>query len=533
MELVYLWVKKYKNIKEQGFNFSPKFTYSYDAKTKELIYKEEDYIKNFFDEEGKVNITAIVGENGSGKSSVLECLYSIINDKENINFEYILVYGIAEINYTSNITINTENTDITKRDIRQVECHIYSNDLIEYKNQIDIRKESVLKNLISNSLQNDFELTTFMYIPTSIEITNIRINDEFYEMLTFNPDNIHYDETLSSEENKRKTDELIDTLEYLRANIEKDYHKFLIILFIREQEFEDLWGLENINSLKEKLEESGIVYLDEEEFKRYFSMNNEAKSISELEDRDEEIYVTYSYLFTFDFIDSKNRRYNNLSHGERTIFGQFLSIYYLSMKRYVNNFLYLLDEAELSLHPNWQKQYLNEMILLLKNIKKKFYIIFSSHSPFILSDIPKQNVIFLKKEKNGNCKVVSHDEVLIKKQTFGANIHTLLSDSFFMNDGLMGEFAKSKITEIKEFYQKVEEKKKSDFVSLKKEYEKKKIKFEEIQSIIGELFLKTVIKNYLDDLEILFSDDNTLIDKELAEIEKRKAYLKGLKNDKA
>jgi hypothetical protein len=37
-------------------------------------------------------------------------------------------------------------------------------------------------------------------------------------------------------------------------------------------------------------------------------------------------------------------------------------------------------------------------------------------------------------------------------------------------------------------------------------------------------------KNYLDELEIIFSDNNTLIEKELAEIEKRKVYLEGLKN---
>ena len=30
-------------------------------------------------------------------------------------------------------------------------------------------------------------------------------------------------------------------------------------------------------------------------------------------------------------------------------------------------------------------------------------------------------------------------------ETFGANIHTLLSHGFFMKDGLMGEFAKDKI----------------------------------------------------------------------------------------
>ena len=32
--------------------------------------------------------------------------------------------------------------------------------------------------------------------------------------------------------------------------------------------------------------------------------------------------------------------------------------------------------------------------------------------------------------------------------TFGANIHTLLSHGFFMKDGLMGEFAKSKIDDV-------------------------------------------------------------------------------------
>ena len=68
MELVYLWVEDYKNIKKQGFNFSPRFRCSYDEETKELkvVDKEETgefYPKNFFGE--NINITAIVGENGS------------------------------------------------------------------------------------------------------------------------------------------------------------------------------------------------------------------------------------------------------------------------------------------------------------------------------------------------------------------------------------------------------------------------------------------------------------------------------------
>ena len=49
MELVYLWVEDYKNIHEQGFNFSPRFHCVYDEENNELtINKNEDYIENFF-----------------------------------------------------------------------------------------------------------------------------------------------------------------------------------------------------------------------------------------------------------------------------------------------------------------------------------------------------------------------------------------------------------------------------------------------------------------------------------------------------
>ena len=73
MELVYLWVEDYKNIKKQGFNFSPQFTCVYDEEKNELtIDKNEDYIENFFGD--NINVTAIVGKNGSGKSNLLELI---------------------------------------------------------------------------------------------------------------------------------------------------------------------------------------------------------------------------------------------------------------------------------------------------------------------------------------------------------------------------------------------------------------------------------------------------------------------------
>jgi hypothetical protein len=86
---------------------------------------------------------------------------------------------------------------------------------------------------------------------------------------------------------------------------------------------------------------------------------------------------------------------------------------------------------------------------LLDNIKvlngayvNKLNIIFLTHSPFILSDIPKQNVLFLDGGKTRDFK---------QQNTFAANISTLLSDSFFIDNGLIGDFAIKKINEVIDF----------------------------------------------------------------------------------
>ena len=121
------------------------------------------------------------------------------------------------------------------------------------------------------------------------------------------------------------------------------------------------------------------------------------------------------------------------------------------------------------------------------------------------------------------------------KQTFGANIHTLLSHGFFMKDGLMGEFAKEKIQSIINYHEELLKKElmknenKKQRGEEKEIYEKEyKTKFWQIQSIIGDDYLKQVIKNHLVEIEKILYDEY-LIDKEIKKLKDEIERLERLK----
>ncbi|KMK95258.1 AAA family ATPase, partial [Rossellomorea marisflavi] len=85
MELIYYWIDRYKDIiTGQGFNFGGELLFDYKKNSRELSVKENDaYIKNFFSlsKEATIdNLTAIVGRNGVGKSTLLEAIKGLLID---------------------------------------------------------------------------------------------------------------------------------------------------------------------------------------------------------------------------------------------------------------------------------------------------------------------------------------------------------------------------------------------------------------------------------------------------------------------
>ena len=115
----------------------------------------------------------------------------------------------------------------------------------------------------------------------------------------------------------------------------------------------------------------------------------------------------------------------------------------------------IFDEIELYFHPEYQRRFVFELLERLDSLKKGgnidnikgINILFCTHSPFILSDIPKENVLFLGGEMDF--------------KTFGANITTSLASSFFI-EYLIGEFAKTKITNIIEKLNRISNDKEDD-----------------------------------------------------------------------
>ena len=144
-----------------------------------------------------------------------------------------------------------------------------------------------------------------------------------------------------------------------------------------------------------------------------------------------------------------------MSSGERALLNIMSRICFASqIENYMpgkgiqwnTNILLLIDEIDLYLHPEWQRRIVRDLLSLLRRQFKGHYfqIILTSHSPIVLSDIPVENCIFLKKRSDGT---VCQEER--NAQTFGANIYTLYKDAFFLSDDklAMGEFAQNKINQ--------------------------------------------------------------------------------------
>lgn len=164
------------------------------------------------------------------------------------------------------------------------------------------------------------------------------------------------------------------------------------------------------------------------------------------------------------FFDDKNNKIplSSLSSGELQLLNSFSYVLYhlknlecnkalLSKDSEINypdynNIVITFDEAELYMHPEYQRQFLYKLIDVIYKCNferiNQIQILIATHSPYILSDVPIQNLLMLEEGEKRDNKIA--------EQTFGANIYDLLKNQFFMT-APVGEIARNKINEIIEF----------------------------------------------------------------------------------
>ena len=153
-------------------------------------------------------------------------------------------------------------------------------------------------------------------------------------------------------------------------------------------------------------------------------------------------------------LNSIHVQWVGLSSGELGLLKSFANLYSakinLQGKTFpgvaITNYVLLFDEIDLGLHPEWQRKWISRALPIIEKIfdDKHLQVIITTHSPIFLSDIYKENILFLTRDNSEE----TNDRLFEK--TFGQNIYTLFKNSFFLQD-VMGEYAYNTIKYTIEF----------------------------------------------------------------------------------
>ncbi|MEH7347186.1 AAA family ATPase, partial [Bacillus sp. JJ1532] len=184
--------------------------------------------------------------------------------------------------------------------------------------------------------------------------------------------------------------------------------------------------------------------------KEDFYISDQIISINTDKGFEEEIY---NLLFLFDglndeelYLDLKPR-FKNMSVGELEFVNGFSNLYtaiqIATKNKEIDTLLLLLDEPDASFHPEWSRRYIYNIYRFLDSVdygkKFKYQIIITTHSPFIVSDVPKEHITCIKIQADS----FGDTQRIVKKAEFGfmSNFYDIIQSDFFITSPI-GEHAK-------------------------------------------------------------------------------------------
>lgn len=472
LELVSLYIKNYKSLKNIHINLNPRFNTNYDDSGILHIDNRPDYLrKEIFS-----NVKLLCGENGVGKTSVLELLR-----QHNLSKDNILVMKTTSDKFVSNqkVTISFNGTtfvcDVLDYEFKFGEMSISQSALFEdgmnfrrYLLDFYIREKKLFDDIDMN-LFTHFEITHWTGEELSSQILDgMRRNLLIASVESFNLDELRQKDLLSYLFYRHFGDSSFkDWVDY---NAEKlrtilrdlnEYNVAEILIQVRKffynppQEDRICKIVEKIESIVEK--EYPIEKYNEllQIFIDFESQFNEAM-IQPYRDRNvhqwgDEVSSVF-YFRGYKKIGSCKRYLEELSSGEFFSIRNRCHLYAKMLQS--DSSIILEDEPDAHLHPEWARLFVKNFFDTVVHIRKyltkekdkkfktKIYnFVLTTHSPLILSDFFNEEVVFF--QKKGTLISINDST----NNCFAGNIGSMLTDNFFLSKSI-GAYSESKINEI-------------------------------------------------------------------------------------
>lgn len=252
---------------------------------------------------------------------------------------------------------------------------------------------------------------------------------------------------------REKSNYFMLNTDYLNVGINNYYELNFTGRIINEKIDYLLSLLNHFNNKKNKGNNSRVNMNDV--YKLFKSLPEEFfedKNYLKIPGQELEYYNQISYLQEF-HANFVKFTFENFSEGELVFLDLFATVLNALTHSKNEDLILILDEPDINLHPEWSRRLLDNLIDFIDKNKKNgsVQIIISTHSPFIVTDFPKENIYTFNKTQNGNIKIQNPEF------GFAANIYDLISSTFFMN-APVGEFATKKINQAKESYGTLESK---------------------------------------------------------------------------
>ena len=561
-----VWIEHFMNCDiHKLFRLSQKYTYNVQVdedKNRVTITRSENknYIDGFFEKESKVEVNAVVGENGCGKTSLLRAVFdhSIHRNTEDKPSNRIFIFrngtilyvdensnaiserfssnkAIIDLNKPKSISlsfwsqfgekiyyhslaldysifndffISNDKKNERRANVERSKYDISTSALIhpEYPYGMERYEKTTVQNYFFEEFKKQLQFIQFyknnskkfrdftdFQLPQKIYITTKPLNTIAEQLLSNHSDCEESIQTLKKAfDNSFEKDDPLKKLKhsiafgltaakiricaYIFSGCEKpDWEKFNRLLsdyasIVTKNRPPKMDNWEMMKRIVNNDDKQCPDKLRDEVERNSSNALNSLNEFIELLDKAESIDNTINVFYSGETLPISAEKlissyfdfgiyYNfinfswGLSSGEQGRLALFARLYRTLISqgnpRKLENqgsVLWLLDEADMLLHPRWQQNYVRDIVRFAEcfikiKIANTIQIILATHSPIMLSDIPKQNVLFLKKEDDGIIEDYGCN-------TFASNIFQLFREGFFIGETGIGVYAEEKLKEI-------------------------------------------------------------------------------------